>query len=106
MFPLSGPTRSFERNLTQISGEVGGHEVLFYRDSYHKSISRPETVDADEDDLAYAIGRYALGCISIGKAAELAGVDRWTMIDVLEEAVLDTVATDGVRAACRLGNDR
>lgn len=52
-------------------------------------MSRPETIDADEDDLAYAIGRYALGGISIGKAAELAGVDRWTMMDVLEETGIE-----------------
>lgn len=31
-------------------------------------MARSETVDADEDDLAYAVGRYALGGISIGKA--------------------------------------
>jgi len=48
-------------------------------------MARSETVDADEDDLALAIGRYALGGISIGKAASIAGVDRSTMIDVLEE---------------------
>ena len=48
-------------------------------------MARSETVNADEDDLAYAIGRYALGGISIGKAASLAGVNRSTMIDVLEE---------------------
>jgi len=48
-------------------------------------MARSETVDMDEDDLAYAIGRYVLGGISIGKAASLAGVDRPTMIDVLQE---------------------
>ena len=48
-------------------------------------MARSETVNADEDDLAYAIGRYALGGISIGKAASLAGVNRSAMIDVLEE---------------------
>jgi predicted HTH domain antitoxin len=48
-------------------------------------MARSETVNADEDDLAYAIGRYALGGISIGKAASLAGVNRSTMINVLEE---------------------
>jgi predicted HTH domain antitoxin len=48
-------------------------------------MARSETVNADEDDLAYAIGRYALGGISIGKAASLAGVNRSTMINLLEE---------------------
>jgi predicted HTH domain antitoxin len=50
------------------------------------SRSETPTVDADEDDLAYAVGRYALEQISIGKAAELAGVDRWTMLSVLQNA--------------------
>ena len=52
-------------------------------------MAHSETVDADEDDLAYAIGRYALGGISIGKAASLAGVDRSTMINVLEETGIE-----------------
>lgn len=44
----------------------------------------PDVEDPD-DDLVYAVGRYVLGGISVGKAAELAGVSRWTMIDVLRE---------------------
>lgn len=54
-------------------------------------MSRPETPNSDtnRDDLAYAIGRYALGEISIGKAAELASVDRWTMMEVLQDAGIE-----------------
>lgn len=50
-------------------------------------MSRPEFPPngADEDALAYAVGRYALGGISIGKAAELADVDRWTMLEILQD---------------------
>ena len=74
-------------------------------------MARSGTVDADEDDLAYAIGRYALGGISIGKAASLAGVDRLTMIDVLEEAGIEsrlgpqTVDDARQEAAVALGED-
>lgn len=48
-------------------------------------MARSETdVENSEDDLAYAIGRYALGKISVGRAAEIAGVSRWKMQDILE----------------------
>lgn len=41
--------------------------------------------DTPDDDLAYAIGRYVLGDVSLGRSAELAGVSRWRMMDVLRE---------------------
>ena len=74
-------------------------------------MARSETVDTNEDDLAYAIGRYALGGISIGKAASLAGVDRSTMINVLEETGIEVrlgpQSVDDARreAAVALGED-
>ncbi len=37
------------------------------------------------DDLATAVGRYALGEISLGKAAESAGLSRWEFEELLEE---------------------
>lgn len=37
-------------------------------------------------ELAETIGLYALGEISLGKAAERAGVSRWEMKNVLQEA--------------------
>lgn len=37
-------------------------------------------------ELAETIGLYALGEISLGKAAERAGVSRWEMRGVLKEA--------------------
>ena len=40
----------------------------------------------DADELATTIGLYALGEISLGKAAERTGVTRWEMIDLLSEA--------------------
>jgi len=46
-------------------------------------MARSETDTDDSDDLAYAVGRYVLNDISIGRAAELAGVSRWRMTDVL-----------------------
>lgn len=41
--------------------------------------------DENDDALATAIGRYALGEISLGKAAADVGVSRWEMRDILEE---------------------
>ncbi|MFT4885475.1 MAG: putative HTH domain antitoxin [Natronomonas sp.] len=38
------------------------------------------------DELATAIGRYALGEVSLGKAAEEAGMTRWEFEELLEEA--------------------
>jgi predicted HTH domain antitoxin len=49
-------------------------------------MARSETdVEDPDDDLAYAIGRYVLGGISLGGAAELAGVSRWRMMELLRE---------------------
>lgn len=44
----------------------------------------PQTGDSSE--LAETIGLYALGEISLGKAAERAGVSRWRMQEILTEA--------------------
>ena len=52
-------------------------------------MAAPKSVDADPDDLAHAVGLYALGAINEGKAAELAGVTRWRMREILAEAGLD-----------------
>jgi len=40
----------------------------------------------DTEQLATTIGLYVLGEISLGKAAERAGVNRWEMEDLLQEA--------------------
>lgn len=40
----------------------------------------------DPTELAETIGLYALGEISLGKAAEQVGVSQWEMTTVLEEA--------------------
>lgn len=39
-----------------------------------------------DDELATAVGQYVLGEISLGKAAESAGLSRWEFEEVLEEA--------------------
>ena len=50
-------------------------------------MARSETTGADADEkLAEAVGRYALGGISEGKAAEIAGITRWRFREILEEA--------------------
>lgn len=41
--------------------------------------------ETPDDDLAYAIGRYVLGDVSLGRSAELAGVSRWRMMNLLQE---------------------
>lgn len=38
------------------------------------------------DELATAVGQYVLGEISLGKAAESAGMSRWEFEEILEEA--------------------
>lgn len=51
-------------------------------------MARSGPVDAD-DDLAHAVGLYALGEINEGKAAEIAGVTRWEMREILENTGLE-----------------
>lgn len=43
------------------------------------------------DELATAVGRYALGDISLGKAAEAAGMTRWEFEAVLRDAGFDAL---------------
>jgi predicted HTH domain antitoxin len=38
------------------------------------------------DELATAVGRYVLGEISLGRAAEAAGMSRWEFEEVLSES--------------------
>lgn len=38
------------------------------------------------DELATAVGRYVLGELSLGRAAEEAGMSRWEFEEVLENA--------------------
>jgi predicted HTH domain antitoxin len=38
------------------------------------------------DKLATAVGRYVLGDLSLGRAAEAAGMSRWEFEELLEEA--------------------
>ncbi|NEU58566.1 UPF0175 family protein [Halorussus sp. MSC15.2] len=40
----------------------------------------------DASELAETIGLYALGEISLGRAAERANVSRWEMQEILEDA--------------------
>ena len=44
------------------------------------------TSSSVSDELATAVGQYALGEISLGKAAESAGMSRWEFEELLEEA--------------------
>lgn len=46
---------------------------------------RRSAVD-DTEELATTIGLFALGEISLGKAAERTGVTRWEMAELFEEA--------------------
>ena len=43
----------------------------------------------DTEELATTIGLYALGEISLGKAAERTGVTRWEMEEILSEADIE-----------------
>lgn len=51
-------------------------------------MSRTASTETD-DDMIYAVGLYALGEINEGKAAEIAGVTRWDMREILTDAGLD-----------------
>jgi len=43
------------------------------------------------EELATAIGRYVLGEVSLGKAAEAAGLSRWEFETRLQEAGFDAL---------------
>lgn len=45
--------------------------------------------EVDTDELATTIGLYVLGEISLGKAAERAGVTRWEMQELLKDHGVD-----------------
>ncbi|PSP67568.1 hypothetical protein BRC85_05495 [Halobacteriales archaeon QS_1_69_70] len=47
---------------------------------------RPRNAVEDTEHVATTIGRYVLGEISLGKAAEHTGVTRWEMKEILQEA--------------------
>lgn len=42
--------------------------------------------DIDDDELALIVGRYALGTLTLGQAAERADVSRWRKSEILREA--------------------
>jgi predicted HTH domain antitoxin len=42
--------------------------------------------DHSDEELATAVGRYVLGDVSLGKAADLVGMTRWEFEELLEEA--------------------
>jgi predicted HTH domain antitoxin len=44
------------------------------------------TSSGPSDELATAIGRYVLGDLSLGRAAEAVGMSRWEFEAVLEDA--------------------
>jgi predicted HTH domain antitoxin len=43
------------------------------------------------DELATAVGQYVLGEISLGKAAEAAGMTRWKFEEVLRDAGFESL---------------
>lgn len=47
------------------------------------------TRESDDDRVATVITRYDRGAITLGTAARLAGVDRWTMRERLREHGVD-----------------
>jgi len=71
-------------------------------------MARSEPVDAD-DDLAHAVGLYALGEVNEGKAAEIAEVTRWEMREILVDAGLELrhgpQTVEGVREDAGLAPD-
>jgi len=49
------------------------------------------STESGSDELATAIGRYVLGEVSLGKAAESAGLSRWEFETRLQEAGFDAL---------------
>jgi predicted HTH domain antitoxin len=47
--------------------------------------------DVPDDSLATAIGQYVLGEVSLGKAAENAGMTRWEFEELLEDVGFDAL---------------
>jgi len=43
------------------------------------------------DELATAVGQYVLGELSLGKAAEEAGMSRWEFEEILKDAGFDAL---------------
>lgn len=43
------------------------------------------------DELATAVGRYALGAVSLGGTAEFTGLGRWTFEELLGDSKLDAL---------------
>ena len=71
-------------------------------------MARSEPVDAD-DTLAHAVGLYALGEVNEGKAAEIAGITRWEMREILEDAGLELrhgpQTVEGIREDAGIADD-
>ena len=63
-------------------------EGLFRTIGYLVVMAHSETTGADEK-LAEAVGRYALEGISEGKTAEIAGITRWRLREIVKEAGIE-----------------
>lgn len=61
------------------------------------------TSSEPNDELATAVGQYVLGEISLGKAAEEAGMSRWEFETVLKDAGFE--ALYGPRTAADLDDE-
>jgi predicted HTH domain antitoxin len=62
------------------------------------SVIETALADAEDPALAVAVGRYALGEISLGKASEIADVDRWTMAEFLTDHGIEVRMGPATRA--------
>lgn len=87
----------------------GSREGLFRPVEYLVVMARSELGVEADDKLAEAVGRYALGGISEGKAAEIAGITRWRLREILEEAGIELrhgpQTIEGVRRDAGLAPD-
>jgi predicted HTH domain antitoxin len=68
-----------------------GFENSFESPKEAQSLLLVPTRDAADDTLATAIGQYVLGEVSLGKAAENAGMTRWEFEELLEDAGFDAL---------------
>jgi predicted HTH domain antitoxin len=75
------------RNRTEPSSAPFEERVDSYASGPGRGVGTASDLTTDPgDDLATAIGRYVLGEVSPGKAAEEAGLSRWEFEEVLRDS--------------------
>ena len=70
-------TEELEKKLRKLAEEEGGDRSTLIRELLVKGL--------EEKQIDYAIGQYKKGKATMWKAAQIAGVSLWRMIDIFKE---------------------